>query len=196
MTSDISPTEGNLPAEPNNFIGRERDLADLTAMLGRVRQLSLCGPGGIGKTRLALRLAATLAPDYPDGAWLVDLADISPGEAGAGAGDSGSAGRLVPRLTAALGIRQEPDRPLAETLAEALSGRKMLLVLDTCERHVHECADLITGLLAVCPGLRVIATSREPLGVRGEVVWRVPPLGVPPADYADRAGQANEVDGA
>src|SRR5262245_36460458 len=149
MTSDTTPAGnlgelgslGNLPAEPNSFIGRERDLADLAAMFGRVRQLSLCGPGGIGKTRLALRLATTLAPDYPDGAWLVDVADISPDEADTGAGDSGSAGRLVLRLTAALGIRQEPGRPLAETLTEALSGREMLLVLDTCERLVHACAD-------------------------------------------------------
>src|SRR5260370_23803768 len=123
MTLDITPIGenlGNLPAEPNTFIGRERDLADLAAMLDRVRQLSLCGPGGIGKTRLALRLAATLAPDYPDGAWLVDLADISPGEAVAGA--SGPAGRLVPWLTAALGLPPGPGRPPAEPVAEARRG--------------------------------------------------------------------------
>lgn len=145
-------------------------------MLRRVRQLSLCGPGGIGKTRLALRLAAALAPDYPDGAWVVDVADVAPGEAD-------GADRLVPLLTATLGVLREPDRPLVETLLAALRGRTMLLVLDTCEHLVQSCADLVPRLLA-CPGLRLIATSREPLGVRGELVWRVPPLGVPPAEEA------------
>src|SRR5215469_8338120 len=109
---------GNLPAEPNAFIGRERDLADLISMLERVRALTLCGPGGIGKTRLALKLAASLAKDYPDGVWIADLADATEPE------------RLVPLVTAAIGIRAEPDRPLADTLAEALRPRTMLLVLD------------------------------------------------------------------
>ncbi len=170
---------GNLPAEPNAFIGRERDLADLIAMLGRVRAVTLCGPGGIGKTRLALKLAANLAPGYPDGAWIVDLADTDAPE------------RLVPLVTATLGIRQEPDRPLAATLAEALRTRTMLLVLDTCEHLVQPAAELVQRLLGGCPGLRVVATSREALRVRGEVIWRVPPLGLP---LAAQAGQ--DADGA
>src|SRR5215472_9790535 len=158
---------GNLPAEPNAFIGRERDLADLVSMLGRVRMLTLFGPGGIGKTRLALKLAASLAKDYPDGAWIVDLADAEAPE------------RLVPLVAAALGIRAEPDRPLADTLVEALRPRAMLLVLDTCEHVVQPSAELAKRLLSSCPGVRVIATSREALRVRGEVLWRVPPLGLP-----------------
>lgn len=162
---------GNLPAEPNAFIGRERDLADLVSMLDRVRMLTLFGPGGIGKTRLALRLAANLAVDYPDGAWIADLADAEAPE------------RLVPLVAAALGIRAEPDRQLANTLAEALRPRAMLLVLDTCEHLVQPSAELAQRLLSSCPRLRVIATSREALRVRGEVLWRVPPLGLPgPAD--------------
>jgi predicted ATPase/DNA-binding CsgD family transcriptional regulator len=164
------PGAGNIPAEPNAFIGRERDLADLMSMLGHVRMLTLFGPGGIGKTRLALKLAAELMPDYADGAWLVDLADAD------------SPDRVVSLVAGVLGIRPEPDRPLADTLAEALRGQSLLLVLDTCEHLVQASAELVQRLLSGCPGLRVIATSREALRVRGEVIWRVPPLGLPDAD--------------
>lgn len=160
---------GNLPAEPNAFIGRERDLADLVSMLGRVRMLTLHGPGGIGKTRLAIKLAATLARQYPDGAWIADLADA----------DADAPERLTPLVAAALGIRAEPDRQLADTLVEALRPRVMLLVLDTCEHLIEQSAALAQRLLTSCPGVRVIATSREALRVGGEVIWRVPPLGLP-----------------
>ena len=188
MTSDIAAVPGNLPAEPNSFIGRERDLTELVAILGRVRALTLCGPGGIGKTRLALRLAAMLGADFADGVWIADLADAEvAGVAGAGgpraaAGGADPGERLVPAVSAALGIRAEPDRPLADTLAEALRPQSALLILDTCEHMVQSCAELVHRLLAACPRLRVIATSREPLGVGGEIIWRVPPLGLPPAD--------------
>jgi predicted ATPase/DNA-binding CsgD family transcriptional regulator/Tfp pilus assembly protein PilF len=167
MTSAAPIASGNLPAEPNSFVGRERDLAELALMLGEVRALTLCGPGGIGKTRLALRLACELVPDYPDGAWLVELADTA---------DSSLVTR---RVAATLGVREEPDLPLAETLTEALRARQLLLILDTCEHVVGACAELVQRLLAGCAGLRVISTSREPLRVRGETVWRVPPLALP-----------------
>jgi predicted ATPase/DNA-binding CsgD family transcriptional regulator/Tfp pilus assembly protein PilF len=164
------PEAGNIPAEPNAFVGRERDLADLISMLGHVRMLTLFGPGGIGKTRLALKLAAELTPDFADGAWLVDLAEAD------------SPDRVVSLVAGAFGIRPEPDRPLADTLAEALRGQSLLLVLDTCEHLVQASAELVQRLLRGCPELRVIATSREALRVRGEVIWRVPPLGLPDAD--------------
>jgi predicted ATPase/DNA-binding NarL/FixJ family response regulator len=190
MTLDTTALTGRLPAEPNSFIGRERDLADLTDMLGsrgRVRALTLCGPGGIGKTRLALRLAVALEPGYPDGAWFVDLADVKPASAGDASAD------LVALLTAAVGIRKEPDRPLADTLCEALRPRTLLLILDTCEHLVTECADLVHRLLGECAGVRIIATSREPLRVRGEMMWRVPPLGLPgSADALGGAGATAE----
>src|SRR5215469_7039081 len=177
------PSPGNLPAEPNSFIGRERDLVELVAILRRVRALTLCGPGGIGKTRLALRLAAMLAADYPDGVWIADLADVE---------QASDDRRLVPFVTAALGIRQESDRRLADTLAEALRPRTTLLILDTCEHHVQAAAELVQRLLAGCQGLRVIATSRQPLGVRGEFIWRVPPLGLPQASQG-AAGDSEAV---
>jgi predicted ATPase len=179
MTSAAPPAPGNLPAEPNSFIGRERDLSELALLLSDVRALTLCGPGGIGKTRLAIRLACDLVPEFPDGAWLVELADTADAD-------------LLPRRVAAtFGIREEQDRPLIATLAEALRARRLLLVLDTCEHIVEGCAELVQQLLATCPSLRVIATSREPLRVRGETVWRVPPLSVPtgldPLSLADLA---------
>ena len=165
---------GNLPAEPNSFIGRERDLADLARLLGEVRALTLSGPGGIGKTRLAVRLARDVitgpAGDADgidlDEAWLVDLADWH--------------GQTADRVAATIGVREEQGVPLAQTLAEALRSRHLLLVLDTCEHQISECATLVQLLLARCPWLRIIATSREPLRVRGETVWRVPPLDLPP----------------
>jgi predicted ATPase len=175
MTSAAPPSSGNLPAEPNSFIGRERDLTELALLLGDVRALTLCGPGGIGKTRLALRLACDLVPDFPDGAWLVELADTADPD-------------LIPRrIATALGIREEPDQPMLDTLATALRGRRLLLILDTCEHIVDGCAELVHQLLASCPQLRMITTSREPLRVRGETVWRVPPLSLPahPLSLAD-----------
>ena len=179
MTSAAPPAPGNLPAEPNSFIGRERDLSELALLLTDVRALTLCGPGGIGKTRLAVRLACDVVPEFPDGAWLVELADTADAE-------------LLPRRVAAtFGIREEQDRPLMATLAEALRARRLLLILDTCEHIVDGCAELVQQLLAACPSLRVVATSREPLRVRGETVWRVPPLSVPtglaPESLADLA---------
>jgi predicted ATPase/DNA-binding CsgD family transcriptional regulator/Tfp pilus assembly protein PilF len=167
MTTETVLADGNLPAEPNSFVGRERDLAELARLLGDVRALTLCGPGGIGKTRLALRLACELVPGFPDGAWLVELADTE------------DPSLVTRRVATALGVREEPDRPLAETLTEALRPRLLLLILDTCEHVVDSSATLVHQLLASCPGVRVIATSREPLRVRGETVWRVPPLALP-----------------
>ena len=175
---------GNLPAEPNSFIGRERDLAELAKLLTEVRALTLSGPGGIGKTRLAVRLArevitgsagsmdgmeAVAGADL-DEAWLVELADWR--------------GQIAQRVAATIGVREEPGVPLAQTLAEALRPRHMLLVLDTCEHQVSDCATLVQLLLARCPWLRIVATSREPLRVRGETIWRVQPLDLPPDDAA------------
>ena len=167
MTADTVTRLGNLPAEPNSFVGRERDLGDLELLLSNVRALTLCGPGGIGKTRLAVRLGWQLAADFPDGVWLVELADNA---------DPSLAAR---RVATVLRVGEEPDRPASATLVDALRGRKLLLILDTCEHIVDAVADLVRDLIAGCPMIRVVATSREPLRVRGETVWRVPPLTLP-----------------
>jgi len=177
MANQTAISDGNLPAEPNSFVGRERDLTELARLLSDVRALTLCGPGGIGKTRLALRLACEVVPGYPDGAWLVELADTE------------DASLVARRVADALGVMAEPDRPLAETLTVALRPRRMLLILDTCEHVVDASAALVAQLLAGCPALRVIATSREPLRVRGETVWRVPPLELPAVAVELTAGE-------
>src|SRR5690349_11335485 len=186
MQSATAILTGNLPAEPNSFIGRERDLAELARLLGEVRALTLSGLGGIGKTRLAVRLAREVLSGGSDGAgpgdldeaWLVELADWH--------------GPVAQQVANTLGIREETGVPLAQTLAEALRSRHMLLILDTCEHHVGDCATLVQLLLARCPWLRIIATSREPLRVRGETVWRVPPLDLPPDDARDAELAAHE----
>src|SRR5260370_36268488 len=175
MNTETTLSDGNLPAEPNSVVGRERALAELARLLSDVRALTLCGPGGIGRTRLALRLACESVPGFPDGAWLVELADTE------------DPSLVTRRVATALGVLEEPDRPLAETLTEALRPRLLLLILDTCEHIVDASAVLVQQLLAGCPGLRVIATSREPLRVRGETVWRRPPRCPPAAAPGDAA---------
>ncbi len=167
MTTELAIALGNLPAEPNSFVGRERDLAELSLLLGDVRAVTLCGPGGIGKTRLALRLAGELAPEFPEGTYLAELADVT------------DPVHVSLQVAAVLGIRAEPERPLADTLTDALRPRRLLLILDTCEHVIDASALLVQRLLADCPLLRLIVTSREPLRVRGETIWRVPPLDLP-----------------
>ena len=163
----------NLPAEMTGLIGRERDIADIKQLAARTRLLTPSGVGGIGKTRLALRVAAELLPDFPDGAWLVQLAPVA---------DSG----LVPRVVAAaVGVRDVGEQPQLTALVTALASRRLLLVLDNCEHVIGACAGLVETLLRTCPVLRVLATSREPLRVPGEVVWRVRPLALPPDRLPD-----------
>ncbi len=162
-----------LPAEVSSFVGRAGEVADLAAVLRRSRALTLCGAGGIGKTRLALRLLASTADDFPDGAWFVELGELRQPQLVAAA------------VAAVMGIGEEPGRPLSETLADAVRHRQAILALDNCEHLVGACAALCQQLLASAPGLRVIATSREPLRVAAETVWQVPPLTLPPADVTD-----------
>jgi predicted ATPase/DNA-binding CsgD family transcriptional regulator len=154
--------------ELSAFIGREPELRELRSLAPQARALTLCGAGGIGKTRLAVRLIAALAAGFPDGAWFVELADLRQPDL------------VVSRIATALGVSEEPGRPLIDTLADAIRPRTILLALDTCEHLVGACAQLCHQLLAAAPGLRVIATSREPLRVAAETVWQVPPLSLPP----------------
>ena len=159
-----------LPVSLTSFVGRERDLDEVRRLLGVTRLLTLTGPGGVGKTRLALEAARQLAADYPDGIALVDLAALSTPD-------------LVPeRVAAALGVREPGRGLLGETLLDVLRSRHALLLFDNCEHLVEACAALAATLLPRCPEVRMLATSREPLGVAGEVTWSVPPLDLPAAE--------------
>jgi non-specific serine/threonine protein kinase len=159
----------NLPLQLTSFVGRERELAAVRAALRRHRLVTLTGPGGVGKTRLALEAAAAALEDHPDGVWLAELGGLA---------DPG----LVPQTVAiAAGVREESGQALAATLVEALRPRRVLLVLDNCEHLLDACAALVEALLRAGPGVRVLATSRPPLGVGGETLYPVPPLRLPPA---------------
>ena len=157
----------NLPARLTSFVGRERELAAVGGLVGQARLVTLTGPGGAGKTRLAVEVAAAAAGDFRDGVWLADLAGVADA-------------RLVPSLVMqALGVRQSGEVAVIDALGYRLRSAELLLVLDNCEHVLGACADLAVTLLGSAPGLRVLATSREPLGVPGEAVYPVPPLAVP-----------------
>jgi predicted ATPase/DNA-binding SARP family transcriptional activator len=155
------PPASRLPAPLTELIGRESAIAEIGALLTDERLVTLTGPGGVGKTRLAIEVSAG-RPDLPDGVWMVELAGVRTGS-------------VTDAVTAALDIR-ESDRG---DLAAAVRSRTLLLVLDNCEHVIDEAAALAERLLRAAPGLRILATSREPLGLAGEVVWDVPPLEVP-----------------
>jgi predicted ATPase/DNA-binding CsgD family transcriptional regulator len=162
-----STHQHNLPALRSSFVGRKREIQVVRQALGITRLLTLTGAGGSGKTRLALEVARGLIEAYPDGAWLVELAPLSEEV-------------LVPKAVAeVLGVPERPAEPLADTLVEFLRDRQLLLVLDNCEHLLKATALLVDKLLDSCPRVRILATSREALGVEGEARRPVPPLSVP-----------------
>ncbi|HEY1296537.1 MAG TPA: LuxR C-terminal-related transcriptional regulator [Chloroflexota bacterium] len=159
-----------MPLQLTSFVGRTREFGEARALLRRTRLLTLTGTGGIGKTRLALEVAAGLVADYPEGVWFVDLAPL---------GDP----RLVAGAIAEVGgVSERPGVPTDATLVELLGDRQILLLLDNCEHLVVATAHLADTLLRACSGLRILATTRELLGIAGEVILAVPPLTLPPAD--------------
>src|SRR5215831_6293271 len=166
--NEVTAIPTNLPQEQNSFVGRELELGKLRELLGATRALTLCGTGGIGKTRLALQVLAAVADEFPDGVWLVELGDLQQPDL------------VVARVASAVGVDEEPGRPLLDTLADALRPRRLLLALDNCEHLIDACARVGQRLLAGSPGLRLITTSREPLHVAAETVWQVQPLSVAP----------------
>jgi non-specific serine/threonine protein kinase len=163
----LAAAPNNLTAPLTTFVGRKRERAEIRRLLPGARLVTLLGAGGSGKTRLALQVATEVLGEYPDGAWLVELEALTDGTLVAGS------------VAQALGVREEPGRPLLETLAEALAAKRLLLLLDNCEHLVQAVAGVAQALLRACPGLRLLATSREALGVPGEIVWRTPTLGAP-----------------
>jgi predicted ATPase/DNA-binding SARP family transcriptional activator len=171
-----SPTRkrprNNLPLALTRFVGRAGERAEVQSLVAGNRLVTLSGPGGAGKTRLALEVAGGLEDAFPDGVWLIELASVSDGTL------------VVPRIAAGVGLlvgelAQSGD--LQGALAERLRNRRLLVVLDNCEQVIDAAASAAHSLLGACPGLSLLATSREPLAVTGEVVFSVPPLSLPPA---------------
>jgi predicted ATPase/DNA-binding XRE family transcriptional regulator len=157
----------NLPAPLTSFIGRDKELSDVIRLVTKYRLLTLTGSGGVGKTRLVIKVGEQLLENYLDGVWLVELAPIFDP-------------LLVPRSTAiAIGLRDEPQRPVIDMLSDYLREKNILIVLDNCEHLLDSCAHLADTLLKRCPGLKILATSREALGILGEAVYHVPSLEVP-----------------
>lgn len=159
----------NLPAPITSFVGREREQARLAGLLAEQRLVTVVGAGGAGKTRLAIEVAGALVETYLDGLWFVDLAPVT------------DPGLVAVTVATTLGLRPEPGRPVLQTLTEYVAARRLLLVLDTCDAQVNAVAAMVASVLAGGRQARVLATSREPLGLPGEVVWRIPPLSLEPA---------------
>jgi len=160
----------NLPVPRTSFVGREEEVAEVRKLLDTTRLLTLAGPGGAGKTRLALEVAKSVHPEYLHGTWLVELAPVADPD------------RVPNALASSLRIREQPGRELLDTLLAALGHRRLLVVLDNCEHLVDASARLVETLLSVGAGLKIMATSREPLGVAGEEIWRIPSLPLPDPD--------------
>jgi predicted ATPase/class 3 adenylate cyclase/DNA-binding NarL/FixJ family response regulator len=175
LPSDFPPLRSldlrltNLPIELTSFLGRETEISELKQLLTKDRLVTISGAGGLGKTRLALHLAADLIDGYPDGVWLVELGALF---------DPSLVAQAVAK---SVGIREIPGIQLLETVTANLRTRDCLLVLDNCEHLIAECAKLAAHLLGQCPRLTILATSRERLAVPGEELWRLAPLSLPPA---------------
>src|SRR5918998_1180753 len=153
--SNRQPPPHNLPLELTSFVGREREIAEVKVLLAGTRLLTLTGPGGAGKTRLALAVASELAEDFEDGAWWVGLASLSDPDL------------ISQALIRALSVGERPGVSPTDALVDSLREKRLLLVLDNCEHLIEGCAALADALLRACPDLRVLATSREALGVAG-----------------------------
>ena len=161
----------NLPIQLTSFIGREKEIVEVKRELLGDRFVTLTGPGGTGKTRLALQVGAELLELFPDGVWLVELASLSDP-------------MLVPQTVAAvLGIRESAGRPILTLLTDYLRNKELLLILDNCEHLLSSSAQLVTKLLQTCPYLCILATSREALNIPGEFSFRVPSLSIPEARH-------------
>ena len=159
-----------------SFVGRAGPVREVAGLLDRNRLVTVTGPGGTGKTRLAAEVARQVADRYVDGAWLVELAPVA------------GPAQVAAVVAAALGVRDQPGVPAAEAVARVLARQQLLLVLDNCEHVIGAAAELCAGLLAACDDVRVLATSREPLAVAGEARYRLAPLALPdPADLAEAA---------
>ncbi len=171
----------NLPAQLATFIGRERELSEVRGLVESCRLVTLTGAGGCGKTRLGMQVAAGLLGGSGDGVWLVELAAVSSKDA------------VAPAISQALEITAQPARAALDTLLDALAPQDMLIVLDNCEHLIGGCAKTADAIVRRCPQVHLLTTSREPLGIGGETIYRVPPLSLPgPGDTGLRAAESSE----
>jgi predicted ATPase/class 3 adenylate cyclase len=168
----------NLPEQVTSFVGRDREVKEVREALESSRLVTLMGAGGVGKSRLALQVAVDQLDGAGDGVWLVELAPLA------------QPGLVASAVMSALWLREQPGRSLADVLVDAMADRRLLLVLDNCEHVRDATAELASALLRSCPGVVVLATSRESLGIGGEHVYRVPSLDLPPPDASDVADVA------
>jgi predicted ATPase/class 3 adenylate cyclase len=160
----------NLPAELSTFIGREDELKDIRSLVDSARLVTLTGAGGSGKTRLGLQVAADLLDATDDGVWLVEFATVT------------DPATVPAAIAAVLGVVGQPGRPALAALIDALAPQHPLIVLDNCEHLIDACASTADAILRRCPGVHLLATSREPLGISGETIYRVPPMSLPAVD--------------
>jgi predicted ATPase/DNA-binding SARP family transcriptional activator len=172
---------GNLPARMTPLVGRGRELTETRAILGRTRLLTLTGMGGAGKTTLAIELARRSAADFPGGVHLVELGALTDGE------------QVAPQIARGLLLEVPPDAPPVEAIVAQLRQRQLLVVLDNCEHLLDACARVVSELLRGCPGLYVLATSREALRIEGEVSWRTPSLDLPDPSAASQLPELADV---
>jgi predicted ATPase/class 3 adenylate cyclase len=159
----------NLPAQLTSFIGREQEIAEARKLLASTRILTFIGPGGTGKTRLCLQVAAEQLPAFKDGVWLIELAQLADSK------------YVLSTIASTFHLREHQGVPLIDSVTDYLRGKQLLLVLDNCEHLIETCAQLSDHFLHACPKLKIITSSREALGISGETVYRVPSLSLPPA---------------
>ncbi|MFD1815469.1 ATP-binding protein [Rhodococcus gannanensis] len=183
MSSAVRERIGNLPHELTNFVGRDRELAEVRQLLAESRLVTLAGMGGVGKTRLALRAAASLQDDFEDGVWLVELGTLVEPHL------------LADTVVAALGLRERVALSPLPLLVDFLADRRALIVLDNCEHLVAEVVEFAAAVLSACPQVRILATSREALAAGEEAVLRVPPLTVPDPDTTASLRDLNRYEG-
>jgi predicted ATPase/class 3 adenylate cyclase len=171
----------NLPAQLATFIGRDREMSEVRALVESSRLVTLTGAGGCGKTRLSIQLAAELLDGSGDGVWLVELAALLDEDA------------VAPAICQALGIAAQPGRPVLDTLLDALAPQDVLIVLDNCEHLIGACAKTADAIVRRCPRVHLVATSREPLGIGGETIYRVPTMSLPgPGDSGSSAAASSD----
>lgn len=163
----LEAVPNNLPTALTSFVGREREIAEVKRLLAATHLLTLTGSGGCGKTRLSLQVAADLLDTFPGGVWFVELAALS------------DPATVPSAIANAMRVREDPTKPIVTSIIENVGQKTALIILDNCEHLVGACAQLTDALLRSCPNLRIMASSREALGIAGETVWRVPSLPIP-----------------